>query len=47
MYKLLNLYTKGTIDYIGKRTTVADIRAAWSEADDISKILDIMRKITS
>lgn len=47
MYRLLNLYTKGTIDYVGKRTTVADIRAAWSEVDDVSEILDIMKNIAS
>lgn len=45
MFELLNAYTSGSISYVGQRDTAEEIRAAWSQTDDVEKIVDIWRLI--
>lgn len=46
MFKLLQSYTKGTISYVGIRSTPSDIRSAWSETRDVNGIVTIWKLIT-
>lgn len=45
MFQLLKAYIDGSISYVGKKSTPAEIRAAWSETDDVVQIVDIWRTI--
>lgn len=45
MYKLLKAYTDGSISYVRKCTTVSEVRAKWSQANDTDKLLSIWRAI--
>lgn len=45
MFELLNAYTSGSISYVGQRNTPEEIRSAWSQTDDVDKIVDIWRLI--
>jgi Muramidase (flagellum-specific) len=45
MYKLLKTYADGSVEYIGKRNTVEQVRDKWSEAKDTDKVLEIWRAI--
>lgn len=45
MYKLLKTYADGSVEYIGKRNTVAEVRAKWSESKDTDKAVTLWRSI--
>lgn len=45
LFSLLEVYTKGTDDFIGKRTTVNDIRSVWSQTEDSAIIVKIWNEI--
>lgn len=45
MFELLQSYADGSIAYVGTRKTPAAIRAAWSETDDVDKIVEIWSQI--
>lgn len=45
MYKLLSAYVDGSIDYVGKCTTVAEVRSKWSESTDSEMIVQLWRSI--
>ncbi len=45
LYKLLKTYTDGSVDYIGKRNTVEQVRAKWSGSEDTDEVLKIWRSI--
>lgn len=45
LYKLLKTYTDGSVDYIGKRNTVKQVRDKWSEAEDTRDVLTVWRAI--
>ena len=48
MFNLLNLYTTGSISWIGQRNTIRDIREAWNpESEDCWKIYEIMLQIAA
>ena len=48
MFNLLNLYTTGSISWIGQRNTIRDIREAWNpENEDCWKIYEIMLQIAA
>ena len=43
MFKLLRAYADGSIEYVGVRNTAEKVRDAWSEAEDLDKILALWR----
>lgn len=45
MFKLLRAYADGSVDYIGKRNTLSQVRGRWSESEDSQEILDLWRAI--
>lgn len=46
MYYTLNQYTHGSINWIGTKTTIKEIRNTWNPtSDDSSKILQLMEEI--
>ncbi len=45
LYKLLRIYTDGSVGYIGKRITVKQVRDKWSEAEDTRDVLTVWRAI--
>lgn len=45
MYKLLKAYTDGSIDYVGKCTTVSEVRSKWSESEDSEMIVMLWRSM--
>lgn len=45
LYKLLKTYTDGSVDYIGKKNTVEQVRSKWSESKDTDDVLEIWRSI--
>ena len=45
MYKLLKAYADGSVDYIGTRNTVAEVRDKWSESKDTDKVVRLWRSI--
>lgn len=48
MFNLLHSYTNGSIEWIGMKNTIEEIRQAWNpETDDSQKIVEIMLEIIS
>lgn len=45
MFELLQRYINGSIEYVGKRNTLVEVRNMWSETDDVDDILDIWKHI--
>ena len=45
MYKLLKAYTDGSISYVGKCTTVSEVRSKWSENEDAEMIVTLWRSM--
>lgn len=45
MFRLLRAYADGSIDYVGVCNTVEEVRNAWSEAEDLEKILTLWRLV--
>ena len=45
MYKLMRAYADGSIEYVGVRNTVSQVRAKWSESKDAEQIATLWRSI--
>ena len=45
MFRLLRAYADGSIEYVGVRNTVEEVRNAWSETEDLDEILTLWRLV--
>lgn len=45
MYKLLRAYADGSIEYVGKRTTVKEVRSKWCKSEDLTELLKLWQSI--
>lgn len=45
MFDLLSQYTRGSIDYVGTKITVEEVRSVWSESEDTEDVVRIWNEI--
>lgn len=45
MFDLLSQYTGGSIDYVGTKITVDEVRSTWSESEDTEALIHIWNEI--
>lgn len=45
MFDLLSQYTRGSIDYVGTKITVDEVRSTWSESEDTENVVRIWNEI--
>lgn len=45
MFDLLSQYTRGSIDYVGTKITVDEVRSTWSESEDTEDVVRIWNEI--
>lgn len=45
MFDLLSQYIDGSIEYVGTRKTVDEVRSAWSESEDTEAVVRIWNEI--
>lgn len=45
MFDLLSQYTRGSIDYVGTKITIEEVRSVWSESEDTEDVVRIWNEI--